>query len=197
MKESFAPPRTLAEELLVEIWSNILEVKQVGIHDNFFELGGDSILVFQAAARANQIGLGLLPKHFFERQTIAGLAAVAGAGSSVQAEQEEITRSAPLTPIQRWFFEQNLSAPHHFNQAALVESQERLAPAHLRNAIGHLLRHHDALRLRFARTESGWRQASVRYDGAARMANMRTCPLWTNHYRARPLNLRRGKCNRA
>jgi NRPS condensation-like uncharacterized protein len=64
----------------------------------------------------------------------------------------------PLTPIQHWFFEQNLPEPHHFNQAVLLEVQQTLDPTLLEQAVQQLLLHHDALRLRFERTEAGWQQ---------------------------------------
>jgi len=75
----------------------------------------------------------------------------------LQAEQGLVTGAVPLTPIQHWFFEQNLTDPHHFNQAVLLEIQQ-LDLALLEQAVQQLLLHHDALRLRFERTESGWQQ---------------------------------------
>ncbi|HXA13800.1 MAG TPA: amino acid adenylation domain-containing protein, partial [Opitutaceae bacterium] len=39
----YLAPRTPTEELLCEIWSGLLGLKQVGVHDNFFQLGGDSL----------------------------------------------------------------------------------------------------------------------------------------------------------
>ena len=57
----------------------------------------------------------------FEHQTVAELAAVAGAAPRGGAEQGPVTGPVPLTPIQRWFFEQEPAEPHHFNQALLLE----------------------------------------------------------------------------
>src|SRR5690606_32717872 len=40
----FVAPRSPNEELLAQIWCDVLQLDQVSITDNFFELGGDSIL---------------------------------------------------------------------------------------------------------------------------------------------------------
>ena len=40
----FVAPRNEIEEKLAEIWQNILELDQVGVHDDFFEIGGHSLL---------------------------------------------------------------------------------------------------------------------------------------------------------
>ncbi|XXY48923.1 amino acid adenylation domain-containing protein [Sorangium sp. So ce269] len=157
--KAFAPPRAGAEQTLADIWAEVLGAERVGADDNFFELGGDSILSVQIVARARQAGLELTPKHVFEYQTIAELAAVAGSARAVSAEQGLMTGAAPLSPIQRWFFEQELAEPHHFNQAILLELHRPAAPEVLAAALDELLRHHDALRLRFTRSASGWEQA--------------------------------------
>jgi amino acid adenylation domain-containing protein/non-ribosomal peptide synthase protein (TIGR01720 family) len=162
----FVAPRTRIEETLAEIWAEVLGLERVGVHDSFFELGGDSILSVQLVARANQAGLQFTPKHLFENQTIAQLADVADATSLAPTEQDLVTGPVPLTPIQQWFFEQDLPAPHHFNQALLLQAQRPLDAALLERAFEQLLVHHDALRLRFERQPSGWQQSDVLPDGS-------------------------------
>jgi non-ribosomal peptide synthase protein (TIGR01720 family) len=161
---AYAAPRSLPENVLAQIWSEVLGVAQVGIHDNFFELGGDSILTLQVITRAKQMGWQLTPKQIFQHQTIAELAAVADTTRVIQAQQEVVTGSVPLTPIQHWFFAQNLPNPHHWNQAVLLEVQQGINPAILQQAFQHLLIHHDALRLRFVKKESNWQQVNAGLD---------------------------------
>ncbi len=158
METSFVAPRNPVEEKLAEIWRQVLGVKRISVNDNFFELGGDSILSIQVIAKANQAGLKLSPKQIFEHPTIARLASVANMGQVVQAEQRPITGKVTLTPIQRWFFEQNFAEPHHYNQSVFFEVKQRLDPEILRDAIAQLQGHHDALRTRYHQTESGWEQ---------------------------------------
>nr|WP_269141617.1 condensation domain-containing protein [Nostoc commune] len=142
-------PRTDIEAILVNIWASLLHLPQVGIHDNFFELGGDSILAIQVISRANQAGLQLTPKQLFQYQTIAELAAVVTPVLATHAQQGIVTGSVPLTPIQHWFFEQELANPHHFNQAVFLQAKQKLQPAILMSALKKLLQHHDVLRSRF------------------------------------------------
>ncbi|BAZ09555.1 amino acid adenylation domain-containing protein [Calothrix sp. NIES-4071] len=158
LQESFVAPRNQIEEILTQIWAQVLRVEQVGINDNFFELGGDSILSIQIIAKAKQAGLQLSLKQLFGHQTIAELAAVAGTINNIEAEQGLVTGTLPLTPIQHWFFEQNLIQPHHFNQSFLLSVPSNLKPELLKQALQHLLIHHDALRLRFTQSESNWHQ---------------------------------------
>ncbi|MDZ8228270.1 condensation domain-containing protein, partial [Nostoc sp. ChiVER01] len=163
LEKAFAAPRTPAEVKLAEIWAEFLNVEQVGIDDNFFELGGDSIIAIQIITRANQAGLKLTNKQLFQHQTIAELAARAVPKSTIaeqnlQVEPEIIKDSASLTPIQHWFFEQNLQDPHYFNQTFVLELQEVLDPEILEQALQELILHHDALRLQFECTASDWKQ---------------------------------------
>lgn len=90
---------------------------------------------------------------------------------AVEAEQGLVTGTLLLTPIQHWFFEQNLPERHHWNQAAVLEVREQLDPTKLKAAIDQLMLHHDALRLRFVQQElngegvASWQQTNVEPDG--------------------------------
>ncbi|MFN6486986.1 MULTISPECIES: non-ribosomal peptide synthetase/type I polyketide synthase [unclassified Nostoc] len=161
LETSVVLPRNSIENTLVNLWKEVLEVEQVGIHDNFFELGGDSILSIQIVARANQLGLHLTPKQVFQQQTIAELATVVSTSTAIQAEQGLVTGSVPLTPIQHRFFEQNLSEAHYYNQSVLLEVLPNIQTDILKQVVQQLLIHHDGLRLRYTVSESGWQQINT------------------------------------
>ncbi|MEM8778211.1 MAG: amino acid adenylation domain-containing protein [Cyanobacteria bacterium P01_G01_bin.49] len=161
---NFVEPRTTTEKTLAEIWVKTLKLEQVGIYNNFFELGGDSILSMQIIAKANQAGLQLTPRQFFEHQTIAELATVAVTNKKIQAEQGLVTGSVPLTPIQCWFFEQNFSQMYHWNQAVFLKVRQTLDLNVLTQAVKELLKHHDALRLRYSHQETGGQQIHSEVD---------------------------------
>jgi amino acid adenylation domain-containing protein/non-ribosomal peptide synthase protein (TIGR01720 family) len=142
------PAGTRAELALCRIWSDVLGVPNVGIDHNFFALGGDSILAIQVIARARREGMRLTVRQFLSHPTLSALAASAEEAGIALAEQGPVVGEAPLTPIQRWFVEQASPEPHHDNQAVLLELSERPNVPALEAAIGQLIEHHDALRLR-------------------------------------------------
>lgn len=163
LEETYVAPVSPTEQIIAGIWCDVLGLDRVGIRDNFFELGGDSILSIQIIARARAVGLQLTAQQIFQHQTIADLATVAGTLISTVAEQGLLVGAVPLTPIQRWFFEQALVEAHHFNQAALLTVSPATDANRMREAVGHILRHHDALRLRFGRSERQWTQYYAEY----------------------------------
>ena len=158
------------EQVLAGIWAEVLGVASVGRHDNFFELGGDSILSLQIVSRLRAAGWKITPRQMFERQTIASIVAFAetvdademsvAPVSSIASKTTEASGAVPLLPLQAEFFATDIPCRHHWNQALLFQSRERLDPVALEAALQALVRHHDALRLRFMQDADGqWRQA--------------------------------------
>ena len=69
------PPRNPLEEILLDIWKNLLALSQLSIHDNFFQLGGHSLLATQVIARIRSIiHVDISILSLFEAPTIAELA---------------------------------------------------------------------------------------------------------------------------
>ncbi|MBD2453049.1 acyltransferase domain-containing protein [Nostoc sp. FACHB-87] len=161
LDNDYVAPRTEVEQIIANIWQELLGIASVGVEDSFFELGGDSVLGIQVSARANKAGFRLTPQQLFEHQTIAKLAQVITKTQVVQAEQGVITGSVPLTPAQHQFFALNQPETHHWNQAVLLEVVKPLNLDILEQTLKQLLIHHDALRLRFTRSESGWEQVNA------------------------------------
>ena len=73
--KSYVAPRNETEQILTEIWRNVLNISQIGIHDNFFDLGGASMQSLQIVAKANMFGIRINVETLFEFQTIAELSA--------------------------------------------------------------------------------------------------------------------------
>ncbi len=153
---SYIAPRTPAEHSIAAIWAQVLGLDRVGIHDSFFELGGDSILSIQAVRQAREAGHRFTAKDLFHHQTIAELAPHITPAAKDPVRQP-VSGTAPLTPIQHWFFQAHSANPRHYNQSVLIELSADVDETALRHALDALLAHHDALRSRFERSGGEWR----------------------------------------
>jgi amino acid adenylation domain-containing protein len=167
-RAEYVAPRDPVEALLTRIAAGVLRCDRVGVNDNVFDLGVDSILSIQIAARARQAGLELSPALFFQYPTIAEIAAHAsGALLDTGADAAALALAAtgpgpvPLTPFQRALFQRPLPDPQHAVEALWLEVPPAPDPENMARVVRHLVAHHDALWLLFARTEAGWSQARM------------------------------------
>ncbi|MCT7997186.1 phosphopantetheine-binding protein [Laspinema olomoucense] len=75
MQSTFVAPRTMLEEKIAGIWSEILGLEKIGIEDNFFDLGGNSLRVTQIFCRlGDTFNMDLPLQDLFAVPTVAGLA---------------------------------------------------------------------------------------------------------------------------
>ncbi|MGN8278204.1 non-ribosomal peptide synthase/polyketide synthase [Pseudomonas sp. SMN5] len=152
----YVPGRTRDEQLLAQIWADVLQVERVGITDNFFELGGDSILSLQVVSRVrnhSELKMDLKLRDLMRGQTIEAI--FQQRERTVSAVVEDVTQAAVegqfnLIPIQQWLFDQHMSEPHHYNQALMLRARQALNLTALELALRGMMQQHDALRLRFS-----------------------------------------------
>ncbi|PZQ12922.1 MAG: non-ribosomal peptide synthetase [Ancylobacter novellus] len=171
-----AAPEGPAEAALAAVWAEVLGLSHVGATDNFFALGGDSILSLQVVSRARQAGLSVTPRQIFERQTVRDLAAVATQVETVTRHEAEEAGEAELTPIQRWFFAQDVPNCARWNQSVTLSATGAVDERALAAAFAAILFRHGALRLRFREGAEGWRQAYGPAEAAADVLTVRDVP---------------------
>jgi hypothetical protein len=84
------PPRTAAEELVANVWADVLGGARPGAFDDFFDLGGHSLLALRVIARLSAAtGVDLPIQSFFIDTTVAGVAA--GVERLLAAELDELS----------------------------------------------------------------------------------------------------------
>ncbi|WP_086691624.1 amino acid adenylation domain-containing protein [Nostoc sp. T09] len=152
-------PRTPVEEVIAGIWSQILNLEQVGIDDNFFELGGHSLLATQIASKireALQVDLPL--RSLFELPTVAALAEHIEKLLKDSQELElppiqKVGRDRPLplsfSQARLWFLEQWQPGSSYYNFSIAVRLQGLLNIAALEQSLNEIVRRHEALRTTF------------------------------------------------
>lgn len=146
-EEDITLPRNEIEELLVDVFKEVLGVGQVSTNASFFDLGGDSIKALQISAKLHALNLKMEVKDLFKYPTIESISPYIKREANEEF-QGKIEGEVRLTPIQKWFFEKQ-SMEHYWNQAILLHSQKELEEKYVKEAMKKLLEHHDALRMSF------------------------------------------------
>ncbi|MDB4988030.1 MAG: polyketide/non-ribosomal peptide synthetase [Myxococcaceae bacterium] len=83
LSSDFEAPKTDSEQHLAQIFSELLGIRQVGIHDDFFELGGNSLHAVRLfAAIKKRYGVSLPLSTLFEAASIKPLAELLDANST-------------------------------------------------------------------------------------------------------------------
>ncbi|MDF3255355.1 non-ribosomal peptide synthetase [Bacillus velezensis] len=157
LQTAYTAPRNELEEQLSVIWQEVLGTKQVGIEDSFFELGGDSIKALQVAARLGRYGWKMTASDLFRHPSIKELAPLIRKAERV-IDQRPVEGDIPWTPVQHWFLSQRMENRNHFNQSVMMFSSDALHKQPLKQALEHLVIHHDALRITVSSENESIRQ---------------------------------------
>lgn len=154
----YMAPQNAIEQTIVSAWEAVLGIQKISISDNFFELGGDSIKCIQVSSRLLQAGYKVDMKHFFTYPTVAELS-VHVTSVSTASDQGEVTGQVILTPIQRWFFDQNMVDAHHYNQEMMFYREKGFDVQFIHNVMNKILKQHDALRIVYRQVAEGGYEA--------------------------------------
>ncbi|WP_442791741.1 amino acid adenylation domain-containing protein [Mycolicibacterium sp. ND9-15] len=142
----YRAPAGAIEEILADIYAQVLGLEQVGVDDSFFDLGGDSILSMQVVARARAAGVQCRPRDIFVEQTVARLARVAVVAQGAVATDEGVGPVA-TTPIMHWLA--SVDGPvDEFNQTMVVSAPAGATDADVVVVLQAVLDRHAMLRLR-------------------------------------------------
>ncbi|MGA9677504.1 MAG: amino acid adenylation domain-containing protein, partial [Mycobacterium sp.] len=145
--DRYRAPADAVEEILADIYAQVLGLERVGVEESFFELGGDSILSMQVVARARAAGLVCRPRDIFVEQTVARLARVAGVADGAACVIDEGVGPVVATPIICWLH--SVEGPiDQFNQTVVVQAPVGATEADVVVVLQALLDRHAMLRLR-------------------------------------------------
>ncbi len=113
---AYVAPQSEMERLIAQVWEEVLQVRQVGVHDNFFEVGGSSLLVVQMHSKLHDLVDREIPMaELFRHPTISALAQFLSREQDVQPSREQIndraqrqtqSRQADAISRQRQFMEE-------------------------------------------------------------------------------------------
>ncbi|MFC6080472.1 amino acid adenylation domain-containing protein [Sphaerisporangium aureirubrum] len=153
------PPRDAAEELVRQVWAELLPGVQAGPGDDFFQLGGYSLLVPKLAARLNRRWGAAIPvADLYAASTVRAQAELlSGQGNAGSAIPRAARSGAlPLSSGQRrlWFLDRLEPGSPEYIVPLVVPLPPAAEPALVRDALHALAARHEILRTTY-RTRDG------------------------------------------
>ena len=162
-------PRTPVEELVAEIWREVLDTPCLGRDDDFFDRGGNSLAGSRVSARVRErTGLDVPLRLLFEEPTVAAYSRqVEGLLRGVDAEPPPPLRRLPRDgelPLsfgqeRFWFLHQLDPDGAAFNVGTALRLFGPLSVPALEQAVSELVRRHEVLRASFREQEGEPRQS--------------------------------------
>jgi len=160
LENSFVAPRTPVEELLAEIWAEVLGLERVGIHDDFFDLGGHSLLATRVVSRIHKaLQLEFPLRILFEAFTVAGLAE----RIEEWRRKKQSVKTPAMLPTSRkaalplsfaqqrlWFLDQLEPGSAAYNIPGAVHMKGPLNVPAFERSLNEIVRRHEALRTTFS-----------------------------------------------
>ncbi|MEI6277742.1 MAG: condensation domain-containing protein, partial [Prolixibacteraceae bacterium] len=150
-------PKNDSEKKLVAIWSEILNIKQIGTDDNFFEIGGNSLYATVLISRINKhFNIHLPLRSIFENQNLAELATeiqfhlsnVTETDNQIIPHLDAASDTFPLSAGQKrlWFVENLEPGNLAYNIPLSYSIKGEIDPKILEESISALILRHDTLR---------------------------------------------------
>ena len=153
-------PETPGEQILREIWQQVLGQERISRQSNFFALGGHSLLVVRvrAAIQATQ-QLDIPLRQFFEHPTLEQQAALldrvrlshepAAAGPALVAVSREEPLPLSFGQQRMWFLHQLEPENPSYNLPLVLRIEGKLEIALLDASLQQLIARHESLRTSF------------------------------------------------
>ncbi|HEU4962630.1 MAG TPA: amino acid adenylation domain-containing protein [Bacilli bacterium] len=164
--QEYVAPRTALEQELADIWQEVLDIRQIGVHDHFFEHGAHSLKIAQFLLRVQERYADHITRtEVFQHPTIAELASLLER-AQVQGAPQSQTDKAMLSTIPKlppqaacelshiqkrmWHLAQMAPDSSFYSVPMCFRLQGAVTANHLQTALQQLVDTHEIFRTTYA-----------------------------------------------
>jgi len=154
----YKAPSTVTEELVAQIWAEVLKLERISTDESFFDLGGHSLLATQVISRVRRVlGVDIPLRTMFDTPTVAAVAARIDlsrlSGDDAVPAMQRVERDGPL-PLsyaqQRlWILDQMDPDNNVYNIPRTWRLRGDLNVSALTRSLNEIIRRHEPLRTWF------------------------------------------------
>jgi amino acid adenylation domain-containing protein len=153
-KKGYVGPRNGEEEILCDLFAEVLNRDRVSVHDDFFAIGGHSLLATKLVSRIRgTLEVDVALRSVFESPTIAKLAPRLQRSRKVRSSlrRHPNVERAPLAYSQRrlWSIDQLRGSSPEYNMPEALRLRGRLDVDALRRTVQSIVDRHESLRTHF------------------------------------------------
>jgi len=156
--EEYLPPKTSTEEVIANIWCDILDVDKVSRNSNFFELGGHSLLATQLISRLRETFKKEIQfQTVFESKDLMELAyridneQIEISNENIQIEKVDRSENLPLSYSQQrlWFLDQLKPNDPSYNIPTAIRLKGDVRSDYIEKTLNLIIKKHEVLRTSF------------------------------------------------
>jgi amino acid adenylation domain-containing protein/non-ribosomal peptide synthase protein (TIGR01720 family) len=164
--DAYRPPRTPQQDVLCELFAEILGVERVGVDDNFFDRGGHSLMAMRLLSRVRAtLGVDVSVRDLFEAATVDRLSrrltSAPAASSPLVALPHPSVIALAYGQRQLWFMNRLQEGSATYNIPIALRLQGPLDVGALDAAVHFLFERHHSLRTIFPESAGVPRQEVV------------------------------------
>lgn len=154
-EKTFIECESPEEKFLIRTLEEVLDTNNISMNDNFYNLGGDSIKAIQISSKLKDLGLTVEVKDILTLNSIKEIANTINVQEESKDKNDEVCEgNIPLTPIMKWFFNQEFHNESYYNQYTLLENNRSIDINIIKTAIRKIVEHHDILRVNYNRNDN-------------------------------------------
>ncbi|WP_143315168.1 non-ribosomal peptide synthetase [Clostridium sp. HBUAS56017] len=142
----YIEPINEQEQIMADIWGEVLGIDKVGTNYNFYDIGGDSIKAIQIVSRLTKHKIKIEVKDILKYKTIKTISNYIKKFET-NISQDLVEGEIIPTPIIKDFTRTSKKIFNHFNQSMMIYSKKGFDENNIKEAMNSILTHHDALRM--------------------------------------------------